>query len=719
MTALLNNPLLPVLAIILGFGFLIFVHELGHFAVAKWVGIRATQFAIGFGNAICAYRKGIGFRMGGTEKEYRRRALEHIAQKKQAAGQDIKTREDGTADIPEEDIYAAADELGLGETEYRLNTLPLGGYVKMLGQEDMDPKAQSNDPRSFNRKSVGARAAVISAGVIMNLIFGVVFFMAAFGIGVDFNAAVVGYTTANQPAATTYADGHEGDADYLGLQPGDVITHVNGKPAKDMTEVRIAIALGSRGKPVKLTVDRDGQDEPLTYSIVAKASKRTEGLLSAGIAPADTLTVAENTSGSALVGASSAFADQGITPGMAITAINGQPVENWGQYIRAVAAATQPEAAYTFTDPDGNASVTVTAPLSPSLEQSEMDLDGDNASVQHLLGLTPATSITMVSPDSPAEDAGLQSGDILAKLGEKSWPIVDEVSGIVQDAPDDGLAVIVQRDGQLVDLGKVEPNRKGILGIRMTNDLDLTTVARALDGSPLAAADPDRPLPAGSKWVSINGQPIDTWTTAQATLADALAKHEGDEPVKLELGFEVNLGDNPTETYTLELPAKETAATLAALSWKPASGIGFDPLMTTLKADTPIEATMIGLDKTKQFIEQTYITLLRLVQGTIGVKNLRGPVGIVNEGRKIATQGLPYYLFFIGLISVNLAVLNFLPIPIVDGGLMVFLIVEKIKGSPASPALQTAVTLVGLVCLASIFLFVTFYDVAELITGTR
>ncbi|MEM9884005.1 MAG: site-2 protease family protein, partial [Planctomycetota bacterium] len=66
---------------------------------------------------------------------------------------------------------------------------------------------------------------------------------------------------------------------------------------------------------------------------------------------------------------------------------------------------------------------------------------------------------------------------------------------------------------------------------------------------------------------------------------------------------------------------------------------------------------------------------------------------------------------------VNLAVLNFLPIPIVDGGLMVFLIIEKLKGSPASPKVQTVAALLGIAGLACVFLYVTFNDIARIVTG--
>src|SRR5438270_4157685 len=151
-----------VVLLVAGFGFVIFWHELGHFLAAKWVGIKVEQFAVGFGQALLAWRKGIGFRAGSTQKDYRRLAEEHLASKEPGAGE--------KAEYTDEQIARATEELGLGETEYRLNWIPLGGYVKMLGQDDLKPNAIADDPSAYNRKSVGARMVVVSAGVVMNII---------------------------------------------------------------------------------------------------------------------------------------------------------------------------------------------------------------------------------------------------------------------------------------------------------------------------------------------------------------------------------------------------------------------------------------------------------------------------------------------------------------------------------------------------------------------
>src|SRR3954469_7486583 len=66
------------LVLAFGFGFVVFWHELGHFLAAKWAGVRVEQFAVGFAHALVAWRKGVGFRLGSTQKEYRAKALAHL-----------------------------------------------------------------------------------------------------------------------------------------------------------------------------------------------------------------------------------------------------------------------------------------------------------------------------------------------------------------------------------------------------------------------------------------------------------------------------------------------------------------------------------------------------------------------------------------------------------------------------------------------------------------
>ena len=134
---------------LLGLGFIIFIHEFGHFAVAKWCRVRVERFSIGFGPVIWSFMK--------------------------------------------------------GETEYALSIIPLGGYVKMLGQDDIDPNQMTSeviakDPRSYTSKTVPQRMAIISAGVIMNLITGTMMFCGAFLLGLHSMPSVVGGVSPGSPA---------------------------------------------------------------------------------------------------------------------------------------------------------------------------------------------------------------------------------------------------------------------------------------------------------------------------------------------------------------------------------------------------------------------------------------------------------------------------------------------------------------------------------------
>ena len=97
------------------------------------------------------------------------------------------------------------------------------------------------------------------------------------------------------------------------------------------------------------------------------------------------------------------------------------------------------------------------------------------------------------------------------------------------------------------------------------------------------------------------------------------------------------------------------------------------------------------------------------------VEHLKGPVGITHLGTLVSDRGFIWLLFFLAMISVNLAVVNFLPLPIVDGGQFLFLVYEALRGRPVPIAVQNAVTMVGLVAIGALFLLVTYNDIRNLL----
>jgi regulator of sigma E protease len=102
-----------------------------------------------------------------------------------------------------------------------------------------------------------------------------------------------------------------------------------------------------------------------------------------------------------------------------------------------------------------------------------------------------------------------------------------------------------------------------------------------------------------------------------------------------------------------------------------------------------------------------------LITGRLSVKNLGGPIKIAETAYGVADYDFYQFMLFLGMMNINLAVINFLPIPVLDGGHMVFLIYEKLRGKPASEKVRIGATYAGLLLIGSLMLFVIFLDVSR------
>ncbi|MGZ4122948.1 MAG: M50 family metallopeptidase, partial [Tumebacillaceae bacterium] len=181
---------------LLALGFLVFIHELGHYWAARASGIRVEEFAIGFGPPILKYKR------------------------------------NGIA--------------------YRLNWVPLGGYVRMLGEDN--PEAASA-PDNFNNRPIGARILVICAGVIMNLVGAFLILALLFNIyGLPTSKLMVGAVVPNSPALAA------------GFQANDELVSVNGIQLGDDYETFNKQVQAHEGKPMNVEVKRDNQIVPLTVT---------------------------------------------------------------------------------------------------------------------------------------------------------------------------------------------------------------------------------------------------------------------------------------------------------------------------------------------------------------------------------------------------------------------------------------------------------------------
>ncbi len=681
--------------LVLGFGFVIFWHELGHFLAAKWVGIRVEQFAVGFGHALVSWRKGIGFRVGNTQKEYREKAQAYLARKG-----DQSVAEAGYSDAQ---IGAAGDEMGLGQTEYRLNWIPLGGYVKMLGQDDLKPDAIAEDPNAYNKKSVPARMLVISAGVIMNIILAAIMFMVLFLIGFNVAPAWVGNLVPGSPAQKA------------GLKVGDHILYFDGKSQDDFTKITLNTALAPAG-PVPMVIDRPDPNDPskltrMELTVTPARSAADKGFLQIGFsAPAKLAGVKKGPDveydKQKLVKYYPAEALL-IEPGDNIIAVNGQPV-NVDDFIKF----------------DAILQSSYGKPISLTIESADKQVRKDQVFQPHfeepfvgpfnIAGFLPRSAIYSIQESSPLVDLA-QPGDVIEALRD-----VDTLPHPSRDALMDRLAKdaeggkalsfdLLRNDkpekvgpiSKYVSLGE---GRKG-LGIVPTLDEQHTVVAGVVSDSAAAASG----FKGGEKILSISGKPVATWYDVHRILS-GLQPSATDKTVTVKIQCDDGLAG--TNSKDLKLSEADLTA-LRQIRYQ--STLALAEYTKPRKTTSPLIAAKWGVTETRDFILQFYLTLRRMVSGSISPSNMMGPVGIFYGGSRFAQKGMDWLIWFLAMISANLAVVNFLPIPVVDGGQFMFLILEKIKGSPLSPRAMAIAQYVGLAFLAAVVLFVTYHDILRMV----
>jgi regulator of sigma E protease len=242
-------------------------------------------------------------------------------------------------------------------------------------------------------------------------------------------------------------------------------------------------------------------------------------------------------------------------------------------------------------------------------------------------------------------------------------------------------------------------------------------VAGKVRSTPLPAEAAE--IPPGSRIVRIGQRPTPTFREVRAALQELIAANGGG-PTAVALTIEQPGPPQPgeteprTEARAVHLDEADARA-IAELGWEsPLPVQAFEPVEIVIKRTSPVAAIGKGMDETRKMILTTYLTFARLFQGSVKVEHLKGPIGIADVGTRLAGKGFIWLLFFMAAVSVNLAVVNFLPLPIVDGGHFCFLLWEQFTGRPVSAAVQNIAALVGLALIGAVFLMTTYNDIANL-----
>jgi regulator of sigma E protease len=676
-----------ILLLVFGFGFVIFWHELGHFLAAKWSDVKVEQFAVGFGQALISWRKGMGFRVGTSKQEYDRRVQRHLEEKRI---KQLEAHEEAPAPSVEQEDRAAA-ELGLGETEYRLNWIPLGGYVKMLGQDDLYANADQTHPRAYNMKPIGKRMIIVSAGVVMNIILATAGFCILFLMGFRVPPAIVGDLAPLSPA-------QEG-----GMRVGDRILYYDGKYQHDFTKIGLNVALSEAGEPVPVFVRHpDGKEEHLSIT-PRKPDEDATGFLSIGIDGPRQLTGAEMEKGD--VDLKGLVPDEmfAMTADDAVIAVNGETVDpktDYWKFDKAVQSSGGKPVTLTVKNQKSGATREIQA--KPFLEEPY-------GKPLNFAGMQTRVAVLAIQPESVVKGK-LKPGDVVVAIANDAHDSTTDLTRQkltkrLNEFGEQGakVSITVLRDGQEIQIRDIVPNirlskgRYG-LGVQLRPDSETLVVTDTLPESPAAKAG----VPAGAKILSINGHAVNSWFDVRSELA------------KLTAGQTAQLVATVAGTEKSFDLVMDAASEKLAKNLRYGTAIAFREMQDVRHTGHPLVGAAWGVGETRDLILQFYLTIQRMIQGSVSPKNVMGPLGIVSAGTKFAYKGNDWLIWFLSMISAILAVVNFLPIPIVDGGLFVFLILEKLQGKPLSQRAQSIAQVIGLALILSVFLFVTYQDIARM-----
>ncbi|MBX2988210.1 MAG: RIP metalloprotease RseP [Bdellovibrionaceae bacterium] len=536
-----------VVACVILLGILIFVHELGHFLVARWCGVRVEVFSLGFGRKI--WKKTVG------------------------------------------------------DTTYCVSMIPLGGYVKMFGEQPGAEIPAAERAHSFTHKTVWQRIAIVLAGPLMNLFFAAVIFAVVAMVGQERRSPVLGDVDAASIAG------------QAGFRSGDRVLAVDGQETTTFDDVS------------DIMDERIGRT--LSFKVAHADGRESE--------------------------------------------INA-----------AVASEHNPN------------------PLSL------------RSTVGHIEGFSTASraSIVGVPRNSPLWALGLRTGDRIMQVGARSVSRYRELPAAFQNDGAAPVEIKVERyeEGrkpeQLSFTLPAEIAKGGFQALRLESpELYL---ARVVAQSPAQEAG----LKPGDRLTSVDGKPVSQWS-------DVLKNVGAFSPEKNETMTVEFVRDGEARSVQLKpqmtsqvnaYGGEDRRFTIGIMTWM----VGAPPDVITVRTLNPVKALVAGAQQSWEFSVITVLSFVRLFNGDISHKTVGGLLSIGQAAGETMKLGIGKFLTMMAIISVNLFVLNLLPVPVLDGGHLVFYTIEVIKGSPLSLKKIEIAQQVGLLLLMGLMVFALFNDVTRI-----
>lgn len=686
----------------LGLSGIIFLHELGHFLAAKLCNVYVRTFSIGFGPAwpFCQFK--------------------------------------------------------VGETNYKLGMIPLGGFVAMAGEPtgETDPDAvkddvdDDTDPRSFKNRPVWQRMIIISAGVIMNVILAAVCFVIAYSNGVKEMPPVI---QGVEPGSAAW---------QAGVQPGTRVDKINDIAKPFFADIPPEVSSTNRGSTVHLEAVYRGQGrtfdiEPAvaegayypTLGISFPHGMQLDYTKRDPMPPYTPNTPADTASRKYAVNDQPAIRPGDTVVGMTDPADPSKVTpldDNWSglpgntfDYKRRVSALAGKDVSYELQRLDGGERVTVVIPAAFRQDTGLRMKMGQVAAVRAGSSAEKA-GFNLQKMDA---DKVLGEGDVITKVvaggvtlfdptGEKNDPLrlPFELNRWADRTPGEkAVSVTVQKAGggektetlawdeayreDAFHLGNPNtPLPLGGLGLayRVTNEVAAVVPGSGADTAGLKAGDVITDVRFNASLFKPQGSSF-----APEPKAASWDKVKGYHWAFVDYKLQVQ----PPHSFEYrglrgEQLLEGTVAATPDSSWGvPWNGLGFGRQMEIHKADGVWDALGLGGRRTVRSIKTNYQGLYGMAVGRISPLTMSGPITLATLSYKLAGEDLTTLILFLGLISISLAVVNFLPIPVLDGGHMVFLIYEAVFRKPAPVMIQNILTIAGLAAVLCLMLFTIGLDI--------
>ncbi|MGE3260827.1 MAG: RIP metalloprotease RseP [Bacteriovoracia bacterium] len=560
-----------VFAIVTLLGGVIAVHEFGHFIFAKWAGIRVDTFSIGFGPKLFS-------------KKWH-------------------------------------------ETEYCLSLVPLGGFVKIYGQ---DPEELVNDPtptpdRAFVKKSLPRKLSVLFGGPLFNYFLAILIFAFLAVVGVQKLPSIATRVIAETPAY------------QAGLRSGDLILSIDNQSTRTFDDVLDVIAKNPE-KTLRFSILREGVPAELNIKVQKEHA----------LTPYGEESIAGNLEGldplarEPVVAVSAPQHPWGFKSGDRMLEVEGVPVKSWEEFEKNIVRllAAPPEKMHFKVQRGTETLALESSSLRPILQKLTRKQDAND--FLDAAGLfSPELFIQEVVRDAPAYDAGIKEGDRLVSVnGHRVYSF-------------EHLRNLIQNTGEEVAKAAKDAGKEPVFS---------QAVRIAVDR--------------GGK---------------QQELISSIRSTKGKDP----------LGQTIV-TYTIGILS----------AGKPM----MPPNLLIERTLNPVKALWIGVSETTENTVMTVVGLKKLLTGEVSAKTMGGPIAIGKiAGDTFSTRGWRDFLRVMAIISISLGVFNLIPVPILDGGHIVFAIMESIRGRPLSNGVQQAFLKVGLSLILLLMVFALYNDLSRVL----